>query len=173
MTDRILIIDFGSQVTQLIARRVRESGVYSEIVPFNKAEEVFKEFAPKAVILSGGPASVTAEDTPRAPQAVFEAGIPVLGICYGEQTMCAQLGGKVEGHDHQEFGRATIEVVDECALFDGLFKKGDIEPVWMSHGDRVVALPPGFKAVAVSSGAPFAAIAMTRRSSTACSFTPK
>lgn len=159
MTDRILIIDFGSQVTQLIARRVRESGVYSEIVPFNKAEEVFKEFAPKAVILSGGPASVTAEDTPRAPQAVFEAGIPVLGICYGEQTMCAQLGGKVEGHDHQEFGRATIEVVDECALFDGLFKKGDIEPVWMSHGDRVVALPPGFKAVAVSSGAPFAAIA--------------
>lgn len=159
MTDRILIIDFGSQVTQLIARRVRESGVYSEIVPFNKAEEVFKEFAPKAVILSGGPASVTAEDTPRAPQAVFEAGIPVLGICYGEQTMCAQLGGKVEGHDHQEFGRATIEIVDECALFDGLFKKGDIEPVWMSHGDRVVALPPGFKAVAVSSGAPFAAIA--------------
>jgi GMP synthase (glutamine-hydrolysing) len=159
MTDRILIIDFGSQVTQLIARRVRESGVYSEIVPFNKAEEVFKEFAPKAVILSGGPASVTAEDTPRAPQAVFEAGIPVLGICYGEQTMCAQLGGKVEGHDHQEFGRATIEIVDECALFEGLFKKGDIEPVWMSHGDRVVALPPGFKAVAVSSGAPFAAIA--------------
>lgn len=159
MTDRILIIDFGSQVTQLIARRVRESGVYSEIVPFNKAEEVFKEFAPKAVILSGGPASVTAEDTPRVPQAVFEAGIPVLGICYGEQAMCAQLGGKVEGHDHQEFGRATIEIVDECALFDGLFKLGDIEPVWMSHGDRVVALPPGFKAVAVSSGAPFAAIA--------------
>lgn len=159
MTDRILIIDFGSQVTQLIARRVRESGVYSEIVPFNKAGDVFKEFAPKAVILSGGPASVTAEDTPRVPQAVFEAGIPVLGICYGEQAMCAQLGGKVEGHDHQEFGRATIEIVDECALFDGLFKLGDIEPVWMSHGDRVVALPPGFKAVAVSSGAPFAAIA--------------
>ncbi|GAK45808.1 GMP synthase [Tepidicaulis marinus] len=159
MTDRILIIDFGSQVTQLIARRVRESGVYSEIVPFNKAGDVFKEFAPKAVILSGGPASVTAEDTPRVPQAVFEAGIPLLGICYGEQAMCAQLGGKVEGHDHQEFGRATIEIVDECALFDGLFKLGDIEPVWMSHGDRVVALPPGFKAVAVSSGAPFAAIA--------------
>jgi len=99
MTDRILIIDFGSQVTQLIARRVRESGVYSEIVPFNSAAKVLETFDPKAIILSGGPASVTGTDTPRAPEAVFTAGVPVLGICYGEQTMCAQLGGRVEAHD--------------------------------------------------------------------------
>ncbi|MGK2740085.1 glutamine-hydrolyzing GMP synthase [Tepidicaulis sp. LMO-SS28] len=159
MTDRILIIDFGSQVTQLIARRVRESGVYCEIVPFNKAEETFEEFGPKAVILSGGPASVTGIGTPRAPQMVFEAGIPVLGICYGEQTMCEQLGGKVESSDHQEFGRATIEVVAKSALFDGLLEPGDLEPVWMSHGDRVTGLPEGFEVIAISEGAPFAAIA--------------
>ena len=109
MTDRILIIDFGSQVTQLIARRVRESGVYSEIVPFNSAAEALKTFDPKAIILSGGPASVTGTDTPRAPEAVFTAGVPVLGICYGEQTMCAQLGGRVDAHDHQEFGRADMK----------------------------------------------------------------
>jgi len=159
MTDRILIIDFGSQVTQLIARRVRESGVYCEIVPFNKAEETFEEFGPKAVILSGGPASVTGIGTPRAPQVVFEAGIPVLGICYGEQTMCEQLGGRVESSDHQEFGRATIEVVAKSALFEGLLEPGDLEPVWMSHGDRVTGLPDGFEVIAISEGAPFAAIA--------------
>jgi GMP synthase (glutamine-hydrolysing) len=160
MTDRILIIDFGSQVTQLIARRVRESGVYSEVHPFNKVtEDSLKAFAPIGIILSGGPASVTGLGTPRAPEAVFSMGVPVLGICYGQQTMVAQLGGKVEGSDHREFGRAFVDVVDSCKLFDGLWPKGDRDQVWMSHGDRVVSLPTGFKIVAVSEGAPCAAIA--------------
>lgn len=163
MTDRVLIIDFGSQVTQLIARRVRESGVYCEIVPFNKAGDIQESFEPKAIILSGGPASVTGIGTPRAPEWVFKAGLPVLGICYGEQTMCAQLGGSVEGSDEREFGRATIEVVEDTLLFDGLITKGEKEPVWMSHGDRVNAIPPGFKVVAVSRNAPFAAIADEKR----------
>jgi GMP synthase (glutamine-hydrolysing) len=157
--DRILILDFGSQVTQLIARRVRESGVYCEIQPFNLGEERLLAFAPKAVILSGGPASVTVAASPRAPDKVFALGVPVLGICYGEQTMCAQLGGRVAASDHREFGRAFIEVVEDCALFEGLWPKGSREQVWMSHGDRVDALPPGFRAVAVSEGAPFAAVA--------------
>ncbi|MDO9126634.1 MAG: glutamine-hydrolyzing GMP synthase, partial [Parvibaculum sp.] len=162
--DRILIVDFGSQVTQLIARRIRESGVYCEIVPFNKVDDMIDTFEPKAIVLSGGPASVTVETGPRASLRVFELGVPVLGICYGEQTMCVELGGKVEGSDHQEFGRASIEVVAESALFVGLMKVGDKEPVWMSHGDRVVALPEGFKVIAISRGAPFAAIAdETRR----------
>ena len=173
MTDRILIIDFGSQVTQLIARRVRESGVYSEIVPFNTAADILESFAPKAIILSGGPASVTGTDTPRAPEAVFTLGVPVLGICYGEQTMCAQLGGKVEAHDHQEFGRADIEIVETCALFEGVLKPGDKEQVWMSHGDRVVGLPSGFKTVAISEGAPFAAIADETRQFYAVQFHPE
>lgn len=159
MTDRILIVDFGSQVTQLIARRVREAGVYSEIVPFNKVEEILAEFAPAGVILSGGPASVVATDTPRAPRAVFEAGVPVLGICYGQQAMCAQLGGEVESSDHREFGRAVITVTDNCDLFEGIWSPGDTDQVWMSHGDRVSRLPDGCRPVAVSTGAPFAAIA--------------
>ncbi|MGB3811540.1 MAG: glutamine-hydrolyzing GMP synthase [Parvibaculum sp.] len=164
MTDRILIIDFGSQVTQLIARRVRESGVYCEIVPFSKAADQLEVFKPKAVILSGSPASAIGSDAPRAPDWVFTAGLPVLGICYGEQTMCAQLGGRVEGSDDErEFGRASISVIEDCALFDGVLSKGDLEPVWMSHGDRVVALPEGFKVVAVSGNAPFAAIADEKR----------
>ncbi len=159
MTDKILILDFGSQVTQLIARRVRESGVYCEILPFNAPEERLKAFDPGAIILSGGPASVTESHTPRAPQYVFEAGVPVLGICYGQQTMCAQLGGKVESGHHREFGRAFIDVFQDCTLFDGLWPKGSREQVWMSHGDRVVSIPPGFRVVATSEGAPFAAIA--------------
>ena len=122
--DRILIIDFGSQVTQLIARRVRESGVYCEIVPFNKVEEMWEGFGPKGIILSGSPASVSRENSPRAPQFVFEAGLPVLGICYGQQTMTLQLGGKVEGHDEREFGRASIELVEDTPLLDGIVKKG-------------------------------------------------
>ncbi len=161
--DRVLILDFGSQVTQLIARRLRESGVYCEIQPFNASAERIAEFAPRAVILSGGPASVTHFESPRAPDAVFTLGVPVLGICYGEQTMCAQLGGHVAASDHREFGRAFIEVTDDCALFDGLWPKGSREQVWMSHGDRVESLPPGFRVVAVSEGAPFAAIADDRR----------
>ena len=162
--DRILILDFGSQVTQLIARRVRECGVYCEIWPFNNADEArIREFAPRGVILSGGPASVTEDETPRAPQAVFEMGLPVLGICYGQQTMCAQLGGQVESSDHREFGRAFLDIRESCALFDGLWAPDSREQVWMSHGDRVVRLPDGFRVVATSENAPFAAIADDRR----------
>jgi len=160
MTDRILIIDFGSQVTQLIARRVRELGVYCEVHPFNKVTEAsLKDFGPRGIILSGGPASVLDTGTPRAPDAVFQMGLPVLGICYGQQTMVAQLGGAVESGHHREFGRATLNVAEDCTLFDGPWKKGAQEQVWMSHGDRVTAIPPGFKVVGRSEGAPFAAIA--------------
>src|SRR5260221_7450614 len=163
MTDRILILDFGSQVTQLIARRVRESGVYCEILPFNASAERIVEFAPAAIILSGGPASVNEAAAPLAPQKVFEMGVPVLGICYGQQAMCAQLGGKVAASDHREFGRAFIEVTGECALLADLWPKGSKEQVWMSHGDRVEALPPGFRVVAVSEGAPLAIVADDNR----------
>ncbi|HVO16993.1 MAG TPA: glutamine-hydrolyzing GMP synthase, partial [Alphaproteobacteria bacterium] len=159
MSDRVLILDFGSQTTQLIARRLRESGVYCEIQPFNIGADRIAAFKPRAIILSGGPASVTQIGTPRASPAVYEAGVPVLGICYGEQTMCAELGGKVEASDHREFGRAFVDIVDACALFEGVWRKGGREQVWMSHGDRVTALPPGFRPVAISDGAPFAAIA--------------
>lgn len=159
MTDRILIIDFGSQVTQLIARRVREAGVYSEVVPFNAAEKAVETFGASGIILSGGPASVTEAVTPRAPDNVFAAGVPILGICYGQQTLCAQLGGVVETSDHREFGRAFITIDDTCALFDGLWAPGENHQVWMSHGDRVSQLPDGFRIVAHSEGAPYAAIA--------------
>ena len=158
-SERILIVDFGSQVTQLIARRIRETGVYCEIVPYNKAGEIFEAFAPKAVVLSGGPASVTHAGTPRAPQQIFEAGIPVLGICYGQQAMCAQLGGTVESSDYREFGRAFVDVKEPCALFEGVWQVGGREQVWMSHGDRVTELPPGFRVVGASESAPFAIIA--------------
>ncbi len=171
--DTVLIIDFGSQVTQLIARRVREAGVYSEIVPFHLAEDAFRRIGPKAVILSGGPASTTDIGSPRAPQAIFEAGIPVLGICYGEQTMCAQLGGKVEAGHHREFGRAFLDIEDECALFDGVWAKGTRHQVWMSHGDRVTAIPDGFRVVGTSTGAPFAAIADDSRKFYAVQFHPE
>ncbi|WP_062011346.1 glutamine-hydrolyzing GMP synthase [Aureimonas sp. AU4] len=157
--DTILIVDFGSQVTQLIARRVREAGVYSEIVPFQSAEEGFLRLRPKGVILSGSPASTTEADSPRAPDAIFTAGVPVLGICYGQQTMCAQLGGRIEGGLHREFGRAFVEVQKPSPLFDGIWAEGTRHQVWMSHGDRVTALPKGFEIVATSAGAPFAAIA--------------
>ena len=173
MTDTVLIIDFGSQVTQLIARRVREAGVYSEIVPFNRADDALKRLAPKAVILSGGPSSVTEMGTPRAPEWVWTCGLPVLGICYGEQTMVAQLGGGVEGGHAREFGRANIEITDDCALFSGVWKKGETDHVWMSHGDRVTRLPEGFKVVAVSHGAPFAAIADETRKFYAVQFHPE
>ena len=154
--DSILIVDFGSQVTQLIARRVREAGVYCEIAPFNAADAAFDRIVPKGLILSGGPASVTEIDSPRAPQRFFEAGLPILGICYGQQTMCEQLGGKVTSHGSGEFGRAYIEVADGCRLFDGLWTEGSKHQVWMSHGDKVDVLPPGFRPVATSEGAPFA-----------------
>ncbi len=159
MKNSILIIDFGSQVTQLIARRVREAGVYSEIVPFNSAEAKLDSFEPSGIILSGGPASVIGVETPRAPERVFEMGIPVLGICYGQQAMCAQLGGKVEAPDHREFGRAMVNVKKSCDLFDGAWDIGTDEQVWMSHGDTVTKIPDGFETVATSKGAPFAVIA--------------
>ena len=158
--DRVLIVDFGSQVTQLIARRVRESGVYCEIHPFNRVSaDSLADFGPRAVILSGGPASVLDIDTPRAPEAVFDLGVPVLGICYGQQTMVEQLGGTVQTSHHREFGRAMLNVSADCDLFDGVWKNGDETQVWMSHGDRVEHLPEGFRVVGTSDGAPFAAIA--------------
>src|SRR5215207_3160008 len=157
--DKILIVDFGSQVTQLIARRVREERVYSEIVPFQKAAEAFAAMKPTAVILSGGPASALDKDAPLAPKELFEAGVPVLGICYGEQAMAQQLGGTVEGGHHREFGRAEVEVTEDTALFEGVWRKGERYPVWMSHGDRVTRPPEGFRVVGTSPNAPIAAIA--------------
>ena len=159
MTERILILDFGSQFTQLIARRVREAGVYSEILPCTAGDAAVRAFAPKAIILSGGPASTTEAEAPSAPAAVFALGVPVLGICYGEQTICKQLGGKVEMGHHREFGRAFIDVIDRCALFEDVLAPGAREQVWMSHGDKVVELPEGFRVVATSEASPFAAIA--------------
>ncbi len=162
--DRILILDFGSQVTQLIARRLRENGVYCEIWPFNQAAgERIKGFAPKGIILSGGPASVGTKDSPRAPEIVFNLSLPVLGICYGQQVMVHQLGGKVEPGDTREFGRAYVDVTGHNALLDGVWDKGAHEQVWMSHGDRVTKLPGGFEVVGKSEGAPFAIIADEKR----------
>jgi GMP synthase (glutamine-hydrolysing) len=171
--DKILIVDFGSQVTQLIARRVREEGVYSEIVPFQKADAAFKEMKPKAVILSGGPASVLDDNAPAAPMSILTAGVPVLGICYGEQTMAQQLGGTVEAGHHREFGRAAIEITDDCTLFDGVWQKGGRYDVWMSHGDRVTKLPDGFRAVAKAPGSPISVIADDKRKFYAMQFHPE
>jgi GMP synthase (glutamine-hydrolysing) len=154
--ETILIVDFGSQVTQLIARRVREAGVYCEIAPFNAAEEAFERLQPKGVIFSGGPASVIEAESPRAPRVMFDSGVPLLGICYGQQTLHQQLGGKVVSSDNREFGRAFIDIVAPSALFDGLWNVGEKHQVWMSHGDRVETLAPGFEVVASSEGAPFA-----------------
>jgi GMP synthase (glutamine-hydrolysing) len=156
--DKVLIVDFGSQVTQLIARRVREEKVYCEIVPYQKAEAAFREMKPKAVILSGGPASVLDKNAPLAPKAIYDAGVPVLGICYGEQAMAQQLGGRVEGGHHREFGRAEVEVVSDSPLFEGVWRKGEKYPVWMSHGDRVTVLPPAFRVLGTSPNAPIAII---------------
>ena len=156
MQENILIVDFGSQVTQLIARRVREAGVYSEVIPFQNAEAAFHRLKPKAVILSGGPDSVTREGSPRAPEIIFDSHLPVLAICYGQQTTAVQLGGEVEGGHAAEFGRAEIEVREKSALFDGLWDVGKRYPVWMSHGDRVTKLPAGFTVKATSENAPFA-----------------
>jgi GMP synthase (glutamine-hydrolysing) len=174
MSERILIVDFGSQVTQLIARRVRESGVYCEIHPFSKVDRALVEdFAPKGIILSGGPMSVTDENAPLADAYVYECGLPVLGICYGQQAMCQQLGGEVQGSDHREFGRAFVDVIEDCALFEGVWSVGAREQVWMSHGDRVVALPDGFRIVGKSDGAPFAVIADDARKFYGVQFHPE
>jgi GMP synthase (glutamine-hydrolysing) len=161
--DKLLIVDFGSQVTQLIARRVREAGVYCEIAPFQSAERAFSELKPKAVILSGGPASVPDEGSPRAPQAIFDSKVPVLGICYGQMVMAEQLGGAVESGHHREFGRAEVEVGAASPLLAGVWKPGERHTVWMSHGDRITKLPPGFARVATSENAPYALIANEAR----------
>jgi len=171
--ESILIVDFGSQVTQLIARRVREAGVYSEIAPFNAAAEAFERMKPGGVILSGSPASVLEEGSPRVPGAIFESGVPVLGICYGQQVMMHQLGGRVQLGDSGEFGRAFIDIADGCALFNGLWSEGETHQVWMSHGDKVTDLAPGFRPVAASPGAPFAVIADDSRRYYAMQFHPE
>ncbi len=162
--DRILILDFGSQYTQLIARRVREAGVYCELHPWDMDEAAIREFAPKGIILSGGPESTIAEDAPVAPQVVFDLGVPVFGICYGMQTMTAQLGGKVENADHHEYGYAKVRARGHTELLrdieDHTTEEGyGMLDVWMSHGDRVVELPEGFKLMASTDSAPVAGIA--------------
>ena len=171
--EHLLIIDFGSQVTQLIARRVRESGVYCEIHPFNKVDAAFLEnYAPKAIILSGGPSSVYWEDAPLADPKVYELGVPVLGICYGQQAMVHQLGGKIVGGESREFGRAFIERVVDDPFLNGLFT-GEHEQVWMSHGDHVAEMAPGFGVIAKSPGAPYAVIADPERKFYATQFHPE
>jgi GMP synthase (glutamine-hydrolysing) len=162
--DKVLILDFGSQYTQLIARRVREAGVYCELHPYDVGEAFLREFSPKAVILSGGPASVTEGGTPRAPQAVFELGVPVLGICYGMQTMAAQLGGTVENGLVREFGYAEVRARGHSRLLEGIEDRRNAEghgllDVWMSHGDKVNSLPPGFKVIASNAATPIAGMA--------------
>ncbi|WEK58834.1 MAG: glutamine-hydrolyzing GMP synthase [Candidatus Brevundimonas phytovorans] len=171
--EAVLIVDFGSQVTQLIARRLREAGVYCEIHPFNKAGEALRAVSPKAIILSGGPNSTTDADSPKADHALFDAGVPVLGICYGEQTICAELGGKVESGHHREFGRAEIVITRESPLFAGIGGVDHRETVWMSHGDRVTAIPEGFHVIATSEGAPYAAIANEERKIYGVQFHPE
>ena len=177
LPDSILIVDFGSQVTQLIARRVREAGVYSEIAPFTLAEEAFERMKPKGIILSGSPAGVPEEGSPRAPMALFESGLPILGICYGQQVMTHQLGGEVRpGHETGEggeFGRAFLTVTEDCALFDGLWQVGERHQVWMSHGDKVTRFADGFRIVATSDGAPFAVIADEARQYYGTQFHPE
>ncbi len=175
---RILILDFGAQYTQLIARRVRECGVYCEIHPWDMGEEDVRAYGARGIILSGGPESVTDAEPPRAPAAVFEAGVPVLGICYGMQTMAQQLGGRVTPADHREFGYAQVTVTAPCRLLDGLRDHADangraVLDVWMSHGDRVDTLPDGFVPVASTPNAPLAAMADETRRYYAVQFHPE
>ncbi|WMS42430.1 glutamine-hydrolyzing GMP synthase [Acuticoccus sp. MNP-M23] len=171
--DTILIVDFGSQVTQLIARRVREAGVFSVIAPFSEAAAAFREHQPAGVIFSGGPGSTHAEGSPRAPQEIVDADVPILGICYGQMTMTTQMGGRAEADDHREFGRAEIEVVGKSPLIEGIWSPGESHTVWMSHGDRVVEPAPGFEVIARSPGAPFALIANEERRAYGLMFHPE
>jgi GMP synthase (glutamine-hydrolysing) len=182
MTDphsqKILILDFGAQYVQLIARRVREAGVYCEIYPYDISDAELKAFAPRGIILSGGPESVTFAETPRAPQTVFELGVPVLGICYGQQTMAAQLGGAVEAGAKREFGYARVRMHGHSKLFRDLRDERDDEGrewlhVWMSHGDKVAKLPPGFRIIAETPAAPFAGIADEARGFYGVQFHPE
>ncbi|MDG2522842.1 glutamine-hydrolyzing GMP synthase [Caulobacter segnis] len=170
---RVLIVDFGSQVTQLIARRVREAGVYCEIHPFDKVEALVDDYKPSAIILSGGPASVLEADSPRIGRKLFDLGLPMLCVCYGEQLLCDVLGGKVEGGHAGEFGRAELTIGKTSPLFAGLAGIGELETVWMSHGDRVTQIPEGFEVIATSTGAPFAAIADDARKIYGVQFHPE
>jgi GMP synthase (glutamine-hydrolysing) len=175
---RILILDFGSQYTQLIARRVREAGVYCEIHPWDMDDAAIREFAPRGVILSGGPESVTAEETPRAPEAVFGLGVPVLGICYGMQTMAHQLGGRVETSSHHEYGYAQVRARGHSRLLKDIEDHTTPEgygllDVWMSHGDRVIEMPPGFRVIAETDNAPLAGMADDERGYYGVQFHPE
>ena len=169
----VLIVVFGSQVTQLIARRVREAGVYCEIHPYDKVEAMVDAYGPAAIILSGGPASVLEADSPRIGTKLFDLGVPMLCVCYGEQLLCDVLGGKVEGGHAGEFGRAELTIGKDSPLFEGLAGVGGLETVWMSHGDRVTAIPPGFEVIATSEGAPFAAVANEARKIYGVQFHPE
>ena len=172
--DRILILDFGSQVTQLIARRLRESGVYCEIWPYHQGNaQAVKAFGPRGLIFSGSPCSVYVDGAPLPDPAIYTLGLPIFGICYGQQAMVHQLGGRVEGGGAREFGRAYIDVVEDSAISEGVWKKGAHEQVWMSHGDKVTSLPPGFSIVAKSEGAPYAIIADEGRRFWATQFHPE
>src|SRR3954464_11504157 len=178
MTDRILILDFGSQVTQLIARRVRDAGVYCELHAHDVSAEFIRSFAPRGIILSGSHASAYETDTPRAPDAVFELGVPVLGICYGMQTMAAQLGGKVENGKVREFGYAEVRARGHSALLNGINDFVTDEghgmlKVWMSHGDKVLEMPPGFKLMGNTESCPIAAMADEERHFYALQFHPE
>jgi GMP synthase (glutamine-hydrolysing) len=166
----VLILDFGSQVTQLIARRVREAHVYCEVVPFHAARAALERLKPKAIILSGGPASVTEATSPELPAEVLSAGIPVLGICYGQQALVKALGGRVTPGVTREFGRAEVDVVAPCRMFEGVWGVGERHVVWMSHGDHADELPAGFEVMARSEGAPFAFIADEARGIYAAQF---
>ena len=171
--DSILIVDFGSQVTQLIARRIREAGVYCEVHPFSRAAAALERLKPRGIVLSGGPASTLEADAPTIDPALLAAGLPVLGICYGQQALCRSLGGTVEaGHD-REFGRAAVKVQKRSALYEGVWELGTDHQVWMSHGDRVTALPPGFEVIGTSEGAPFAMIADEERKIFGVQFHPE
>ena len=174
----VLILDFGSQYTQLIARRVRECGVYCELHPYDVSDQFIRDFAPNGIILSGGPASVIEDETPRAPAAVFELGVPVLGICYGMQTMAAQLGGAVENGSVREFGYAEIRARGHSELLRDIQDRINAEghgllDVWMSHGDKVIALPPGFKVIASNAATPIAGMADAARKFYALQFHPE
>ncbi|UJQ94846.1 glutamine-hydrolyzing GMP synthase [Mariluticola halotolerans] len=171
--ETILIVDFGSQVTQLIARRLRELDVYCEIHPFSSAAAQLDRMQPKGIILSGGPASVLDENAPTLDPALLAANVPVLGICYGQQALCVALGGKVEAGHHREFGRAMVTPAKACALYEGVWPLGTQHQVWMSHGDRVTEIPEGFEVVGTSSGAPFAMIADVKRRIWAVQFHPE
>ena len=174
--DKILILDFGSQVTQLIARRVREFNVYCEIHSYDVSDDFIREFAPKGIILSGGPNSVYEDDTPSVSSLIFELGVPIFGICYGMQTIAKQLGGEVASSGKREFGYAEIHGLESplfAGLSDGISNDGNFLQVWMSHGDKVVRMPDGFEVIAKTESCPIAAMYSPERNIYAVQFHPE